>query len=66
MTTITYRVYRHGDGWSVKQGSEITQAYSTREAAFEAAVVPASNAIKEGLAVKIEVDAPPKTEPALG
>jgi hypothetical protein len=66
MATASYRIVRQKDGWAVRHGAEISQAYSTREAAFEAAIPPASNAIKSGDAVAIEVDAPDKNEPALG
>jgi hypothetical protein len=66
MGIAAYRILRRGDGWSVQQGNDVTDPYATREAAFEAALGPASNAIKAGDEVKIEVDAPRKDEPALG
>ena len=66
MATAIYRIIRQGDGWAVKHGGDATPPYSTREAAFEAAVLPASNAIKAGDTVKIEVEASAKDESTLG
>lgn len=66
MAVASYRISRHGDGWAVRHGKDTSQSYSTREAAFEAALGPASNAIKAGDAVKIEVDEPRDSEAALG
>jgi hypothetical protein len=53
-----FRIEPTGDKWSIINGATQSLAYSTREAAFEAAVGTASVAIKEGSAVVIEV-APP-------
>jgi hypothetical protein len=66
MAKAAYKIVRHEDGWAVQHDHDISQAYATREAAFEAAVAPASNAIKTGSAVSIEVEEPGKDEPALG
>lgn len=67
MTMASYRIYQTGDGWSVKDGNATPQmTYATREAAFEIAIASASNAIKQGYAVKIDVEAPQKNEPAIG
>lgn len=44
------------DGWAlVENGRKGTTAYATREAAFEAIIGSASNALKEGLEVAIRV-----------
>jgi hypothetical protein len=53
------------DGWGLDHQNEITGPYISREAAFEAAIGPASNAIKEGAEVRIVVKAP-IDGPALG
>lgn len=45
-------------GWSVDHDGEKTGPYNTREAAFEAAIGPASNAIKEGAEVVITISPP--------
>ena len=66
MGLASYRIVHRDDGWSVKHGQDVTAPFATREAAFEATWGPASNAIKAGDAVKIEVDAPGRDEPALG
>jgi hypothetical protein len=42
-------------GYAVEHDGEIEGSYATREAAFEAIVAPASNAIKDGLSVAIEI-----------
>jgi len=65
MTKALYRIVRRKDGWSVHHDNSVSPPYSTREAAFEAAVMPASNAIKAGAAVTIEVEPPAKDEAAL-
>ena len=44
----------------------ISGEYVNKEAAFEAVVVPASNAIKIGQAVTITVEGSESGEPALG
>lgn len=54
------------DGWGVSHDGAISGSYMTKEAAFEAAVGPASNAIKDGHAVQITVEGSAANEPALG
>jgi len=45
-----------GEGnWMVEHDGETSMAYATKEAAFEAAVAPASNAIHAGHEVLIKV-----------
>ena len=67
MTLSTYRIYRTGDDWFVKDGNAtMHMTYTTREAAFEVVIAAASNAIKQGYAVKIEVDAPERNKPSIG
>ena len=50
-----YRIVPADDGYCVEHDGQKSVSYFTREAAFEAAIFPASNAIKEGLDVRIEV-----------
>lgn len=66
MKSATYTIGHHGGGWGAEHDGETTGPYDTREAAFEAAIGPASNAIKLGYAVAITVEAPGKDTPALG
>ena len=51
--------------WAIRHDGRLCGDYATKEAAFEAAVAPASNAIKEGHAVTISVDGTEATEPML-
>lgn len=67
MATAEYTVRPHAGGWVVEHEGELSTSYATKEAALEAAIGPASNAIKEGLGVMIVV--PPRvaaSESALG
>jgi hypothetical protein len=66
MKTAAYKIDRHPDGWGVEHDGRVTATYDTKEAAFEAAVLPASNAIKLGYAVSITVAGSQGQEPALG
>jgi hypothetical protein len=61
-----YTIDERADGWVVTHDGDITGPYDTREAAFEAALGPASNAIKLGYGLSISVAAPSKTKSALG
>jgi hypothetical protein len=66
MDLAFYHIARTTDGWTVEHEQDSSPPYSTREAAFEAVVGAASNALRTGSALKIEVDAPGPGEPALG
>lgn len=61
MGSATYRIIPGRDGYCIDHDGATTGAYATREAALEAAIGPASNAIKQGHDVTIEV---PRIEPA--
>ncbi len=50
-----YRIVPADGGYCVEHAGQKSGPYFTREAAFEAAVFPASNAIKDGYDVAIEV-----------
>jgi hypothetical protein len=50
-----YRVVRYQDGWGVEHDGGVAGPYVSKEAAFEAAVGPATNAIKLGDEVDIRV-----------
>lgn len=56
MERAAYDIVRHGDGWELSVDGRPSGQYATREAAFEAAVMPASNAIREGLEVSIHME----------
>jgi len=66
MSTASYRIVGSGQSWSVDRGGNREGAYATKEAAFEAAVAAASNAIKDGLGVSIDVPPPVGDQPATG
>jgi hypothetical protein len=66
MKSAAYRIVPHQDGWGVAHDGKVTGPYETKEAAFEAAVLAASNAIKLGYAVSVEVEGSEQREPALG
>ena len=54
-----------GSGWSIRHDGKLAGDYATREAAFEAAVGPAANAVKEGHAVTVSIEGTEANEPAL-
>jgi hypothetical protein len=58
MSTETYKIVRNGTGWAVNHDGLLEGDYATKEAAFEAAAVAGSNAIKDGVGVAIAV--PPR------
>jgi hypothetical protein len=66
MAKTNYSIVPAKNGWGIRQDSVVTGNYLTKEAAFEAAVSAASNAIKEGNAITISLDAAEAGEPALG
>jgi uncharacterized protein DUF2188 len=66
MKSAAYRIVQSRGGWGVEHDGKLEGAYDTKEAAFEAAVGPASNAIKLGYEVSITVEGSEPREPALG
>ena len=54
-----------GARWAIRHDGRLSGDYATKEAAFEAAVTPASNAIKQGQAVTISVEGSEANEPVL-
>jgi hypothetical protein len=66
MERIYYSIVKmSGTGWAIRHDGRLAGDYATREAAFEAAVGPASNAIKQGHAVTVSVEGTEANEPAL-
>lgn len=55
MGQASYKVVPNGDGWSVDHDGDRNGAYATKEAAFEAIVAAAANAIKSGHQISISV-----------
>lgn len=66
MGQARYNIVRHNAGWAVSHDGALMADYETREAAFEATILPASNAIKQGHGVVITVEESRPDEPALG
>ena len=64
MALARFNVAPRSDGWKVSTNDGASGPYLTREAAFEAILGPASNAIKQGDEVRIVVEAPPPNKPA--
>jgi len=48
MGIAQYDIVAKGEGWAVQHEGEVGMAYTTKEAAFEAAMGAASLAIREG------------------
>jgi hypothetical protein len=61
-----YRIVQNGNGWSINHDGQQEGDYATKEAAFEAIVGAASNSIKDGCGVTIEVPGRKSDESALG
>jgi hypothetical protein len=65
MERALYRIIPHQGGWGVDHDGTVAGPYVNKEAAFEAAVGPAMNAIKLGDEVRIMVPGS-DGEPMLG
>jgi hypothetical protein len=66
MATESYEIVETKDGWTINHDGAAEGDYTTRQAAFSAAVDAASNAIKDGLGIRISVAAPSPGQSALG
>jgi hypothetical protein len=55
MGLAQYAVVAAGNGWTILHDGNVANSYATKEAAFEAAVVAASLAIREGHEVHVSV-----------
>jgi len=64
MAEAIYKILAHNSGWGVFHDGTVSGDYLTKEAAFEAAVGPASNAIKNGQTVTITVEGSESGEPS--
>lgn len=61
-----YKIVRQADGWAIDHDGKLMGSYATKEAAFESAAGAASNSIKEGYGVTIEVPQRTEGEAAIG
>ncbi len=66
MATESYDIIETKDGWTINHDGDAEGAYTTRQAAFSAAVDAAANAIKDGLGIRISVAPPSPGQSALG
>jgi hypothetical protein len=66
MSQAVYKIVAHNCGWGVLHDGITSGDYMTKEAALEAVMGPASNAIKTGQTVSIMVEGSESGEPALG
>lgn len=58
MNAVKFAVVPNGAGWAIETNGDVGGDYVSREAAFEALVGEASNAIRTGEAVEIVVSHP--------
>jgi len=66
MSNETYQVVRRGKSWAVDHDGQLEGDYVTKEAAFEAIVAAASNAIEDGYGIAIKVPQREAGETAVG
>jgi hypothetical protein len=67
MQGAEYIITRKGKYWGIRrEDGSVEGSHMTKEGAFEAAVLAASNAIKQGQAIAISVPAPAPGETAIG
>jgi hypothetical protein len=66
MGVASYQIVPNDNGWGIAHDGRVVGSYATKEAAFEAAIAPASNAIKQGHEVRIVVAGSDGEAPALG
>lgn len=67
MGLAEYMIVAQGDEWGVLHDGDIKSQFSTKEAAFESAVVAASLTIRQGHEVHVSVpDNSPGNQTALG
>lgn len=66
MSNETYQVVRQGKNWAIDHDGRLEGDYATKEAAFEAIVAAASNAIKDGNGIAIKVPERVAGETAVG
>jgi hypothetical protein len=66
MAEETYAIIRKGKSWTIDHDGTHEGDYETKEAAFEAIYAAASNAIKDGVGVKISIPQRVVGEAAMG
>ena len=66
MGLAAYTVTRVADGWGVEHDGKIEGSYLSKESAFEAIAMAASNAIKNGHEIRVTVPGRAAGEASLG
>jgi hypothetical protein len=66
MGLAEYSVKRVNDGWGVEHDGRIEGSHISKEAAFEAIAMAASNSIRDGHEVRISVPGAASEEATLG
>lgn len=66
MGTASYSVVRVPDGWGIDHDGHLEGSYLSKESAFEAIALAASNSIKDGHEIVIRVPGRAGEEAALG
>jgi hypothetical protein len=66
MGIAAYSVKRVGDGWGIEHDGKIEGTHLSKESAFEAIAMAASNSIRDGHEVRITVPGATGDEAALG
>lgn len=66
MGIAAYSVKRVDDGWGVEHDGRIEGSYLSKESAFEAIAMAASNSIKDGHEIRITVPGQAGEEGSLG
>lgn len=57
MAEARYRVIPQNDAWAIDHNGKVEGQYETKEAAFESIIGAASNSLRDGLGVVIEIPA---------
>lgn len=66
MGLASYSVKRIADGWGIEHDGRVEGSYLSKESAFEAIAMAASNSIKDGHEIRIVVPGRDVGEAALG
>jgi hypothetical protein len=66
MALAAYSVTRVKDGWGIEHDGRIEGSYVSKESAFEAIAMAASNSIKDGHEVRISIPGRVGNESTLG
>jgi hypothetical protein len=66
MPLARYDIKGTAGGWTIHHDGDMSIAYTTREAAFEAAISQATNAVRMGHGVVVSIEEPNAESSVLG